>query len=419
MANTTSPNLKITIQPSTVKITDKAGEIVLGTITVELLNEGDDIDLTGMVISLPVGKLDTDLILRTAGMDALVGQPEWRLDHTSPDGTYEADPSTGDSVLFRKDTTFSFTFKKMVLSNLVGTAQVKVTVNLLNGEPVERLVDVVKTINSESKAFFSILPPNVRRGAVSHVKWSGVNITEYTVSSSDGARPVTTYVPSQMEVKPEKQTVYTLDATKGDLHLQLQLTLSVFNPEILAFTISPETIDVGGSVTVRCKTKYADAIKMECSDRAVPLNPSYPPKPLPDPQPGPDDPEPERDYEFTIGPITQAVRLKAIAITTGVEGGSMEKILNINPPLVDEFTITALPVSGDKPFQFRLNWKLRNASGFKITKDDKVSQVVEIPVPEGATTFIVTPNTPQTDYMIKASPMPVIQKKKTEDTTEE
>lgn len=78
-------------------------------------------------------------------------------------------------------------------------------------------------------------------------------------------------------------------------------------------------------------------------------------------------------------------------------------------PTINRFTIVANPAGAGQPRSFTLSWDLSFVTHFQISANDGPGgQAVVLPVPEGATSFLVTPRQRETRYTLTIlEPAPV------------
>ncbi|MBD1362323.1 hypothetical protein IDJ77_00750 [Mucilaginibacter sp. ZT4R22] len=384
-----------------VKITNKAGQIVIGEIDIAVNNQGAEIEIGNIFISLPCGDAATDLvvdntegnIVPSAGTRGWVLEPvssvPGRFKGKAPDGAYPLEPSKS----------VGFTLSVITLSHLAGNAEVTVTVYPPTGNtPLATLtVTINKIIDEEARIALTTITPTVWAKQPVTLDYTGKAITRFTLSESISPWTHTDTKDGSIIRYPEKTVHYTLEGTARGIRLQTQLTVGVLPPTLKTFTLVSNLVDEGAKVLLNWDTEYAEHVILTCDDKEVPLLANYP----------------KTGAGVEIGPIKRATTIHAQAEFNGVVSVRESHNIRIAGPRVESFNITALPLEPGKKVSFKLDWVLKNTTRFQITEHYAgQTDVHKLPVPEGVTTCTVNPTHAETTYKLEALAM---SKKKPED----
>jgi hypothetical protein len=175
------------------------------------------------------------------------------------------------------------------------------------------------------------------------------------------------------------------------VHLQLQYHVNVLNPVIKSFRIEVPGVDQGDNVKVAWETEEATGVLLEFDDSTIPPFTS-------------DRAQADFSDNITIGPFKRITKVKAYATKGTVRSEHYEEqTVEIKPPRVESFNITAEPLEPGKRVRFRLDWVIKNTTRFQIT-EHYAGQIDphKLVIPEGVTTYSVYPTHAETTYKLEA-----------------
>jgi hypothetical protein len=388
------------VYPLTVNVIPEVkGQLSITAFTFTVKNAGDEVKLSKIKLALPASDTDsiTNVVLPECVGDILpvAGQTAiWNIEQsTITDGEFTANPHvTGTLVPFDKDKSFSFTLNNVALSTIEGQAQVSVTLVLESGEEVKKEITITKALDKGVWATLVAEPTSIPPRTKCKLTWNGSGVNKFVLTSSTGFRVESDHPDSDVEL-PLKDTTYTLDAYGVNIRLQTQVVVIVQNPLLTQFTVTPAVIDAGAMVELAWKTEYANAVRLNCTDKTL----------------IPHDTKVSAPFEnYLIGPVTKPVQLTITVLAGALEGNTLHSHIAINPPEIKAFNITALPLEYNKECTFKLDWDLKNAGDFEITEDNGHTQPTKLHIPSHAKEFFVKPVYPKTIYTIKATEIKAI-----------
>jgi hypothetical protein len=387
------------LYPQKVKISATDTQLAFDAIIVIIENTGPDVYLKHVQIDLPVGPDANQLVLENKEEDI---QPEddkdspWKIDKKGDKAHFEIKPKVSGvtKILLESKKSFSFKLNNVIFNYKEGVAQIRVRVAVDPDTNLEYNLDITKVINTEARLIFTIDHQTIDPGTVCNLSWDGDFIDTYTLSSSLNHDKTVYKKHGGLQVSPTRTTDYIMDAKSKDTNLQIQRRVTVFNPLLSPVKVSAKAVDKGESVELTWSTEYADGVKLECTDKSITLKEKYPPQ-APGEQPSP--PQPERVF---IGPITKPITITAWAVKGTIESAKQHPNVVINPPLIEAFNITAEPLAANKKCSFKLDWRIKNYSSFEIIEQNGHTQDTRLPIPAGATEFVVEPAYEQTKYKL-------------------
>ncbi|WP_019008891.1 FHA domain-containing serine/threonine-protein kinase [Deinococcus aquatilis] len=141
------------------------------------------------------------------------------------------------------------------------------------GGPVSRSTDV--TVLPPSVAQFDLSAQTLTAGQTATLRWNVLNATNVTIDPIGPVPPQ-----GSVPVSPTQNTSYVLRASNGleDVQATAALTISARPPKITGFSVSPDTVSVGGNVTVTWSTSDAQTVQLTTASgtQSLPTNGSLP-----------------------------------------------------------------------------------------------------------------------------------------------
>jgi hypothetical protein len=384
--------------PKTVKITKIQSEIAYSPIMIVIENKGPEINLAGVLISLPAGDKETDLVLKNKGKDLarqVSDAEKWSFTNATKAGSYEATPNIayGTVVPFPTGASFSFTFTKVPLCSAVGVAEVEITIIPAAGTPIVYKPAITKVENTDASVEFTGDHKFIQPGMAVKLSWKGKFIDKYTLSFSSGEPSQEFRAAGGFTHSPKDNITYTLDAENFEkkVHLQLQYSVAVLNPLIKSFRIEVPGVDQGDRVKVAWETEEATGVLLKFDHSTIPPFIS-------------DRPQADFSDNITIGPFQRITKVRAYATKGAIHSkNDEEQTVEIKPPRVESFNITAEPLEPGKRVRFKLDWVIKNTTRFQIT-EHYAGQIDphKLVIPEGVTTYSVYPTHAETTYKLEA-----------------
>ncbi|OOQ59956.1 hypothetical protein [Mucilaginibacter pedocola] len=384
----TEGQLIATVLPPEIKITDKPGQVMIGNVDVSVTNNGEAIDIGSIYITLPCGDTQADLVVpNTEGnIIAKEGLPDWKIE-PSPDGVpgkFKAIPNDGAFSL-GNGRSVGFTFSQITLSHLQGDAEVGVKVFPPDGNTpiLDAKGRITKILDVKAEIALTSITTVVTAKQAVKLEYKGKGVNTFTLSESTSKEKHTDTKDGEIIKNPAVTTIYTLEGKTADIRLQTQLTVSVLPPKFKMLTVDSFTVDKGANALLSWTTEDADSVIAELNGKVI------------------EPPYPTTGDKVGIGPFDAAGEIDIWPVMNGVKGEKNTFRIKMNPPRVDSFNITALPLQPNQKCTFKLDWVIKNAARFEITEHYAgQQQVTVLPVPTGATTFNVTPSHERTDYKI-------------------